>query len=85
MKRSRLRDLKGKEVTILDASATLTSQATVTLYKHIVSWRRDVMIVCGFVRLLHGGIWLVPTQVVHYKHFSLITILLAVHPKTDPS
>ena len=32
MERSRLRDLKGKEAAILDASATLTSQTRVTLY-----------------------------------------------------
>ena len=49
MKRSRLRDLKGKEATILNVSATLTSQTGMTLYKRIVSQRRDVLIVCGFV------------------------------------
>ena len=37
MKRSRLRDHKGKGATILDVLATLTSQIRVTLYKRIVS------------------------------------------------
>ena len=52
MKQYRLCDLKGKEATILNICATLTSQTRVTLYKRIVSQRKDVLIECGFVLLL---------------------------------
>ena len=52
MKQSRLRDLQGKDATILDVLATLTSQARVTLYNCIVFRRMEEVIVCGFARLL---------------------------------
>ena len=47
-----MRDLKVKEGTILDVSATLTLQTRVTLYWRIVSQQRDILIVHGFVHLL---------------------------------
>ena len=49
MKRSILRGLRGKDATILNVSDTLTSQTRVMLYQRIVSQRRDVLIVRGFV------------------------------------
>ena len=49
MKRSRFRDLKGKEATIHNVSAKLTSQNRVTSYKPIVSI--DSVWVCSFAAM----------------------------------
>ena len=81
MKRSRLRDLKGKEATILPrfGYVNVANQGDVILAHCIYHKCLGLFICCN------GGIWLVLTQVGHYKYFSLITILLVVHPKMDPS
>ena len=57
MKQYSLCDLKGKQATILDVCATLTSQTRMTLYKRIVSQRGDVLIECGFALLLQRKIF----------------------------
>ena len=85
MKQYRLCDPKGKQATILDVCATLTLQTRVTLYKRIVSQRRDVLIECGFALLLQRK-YLVSADTglslqILFPDFNLLT----VHPKTDPS
>ena len=78
MKRSRFSDLKEKEATILGASATLTSQTRVTLYKCIVSQLRDVLIVLGFIRLLQQRYLVSANRGWALQILFPVTILLAV-------